>query len=92
MLQHNSYFDGLVQSIGFERNGRRYTAGVFAAGAFHFNTDGAERMTIISGELRVRLPGEVSRVYPTGTSFEVAAHSGFDVEASSPAAYLCEFL
>lgn len=92
MLQHNSYFEGLVQSIGFERNGRRFTAGVFAVGAFHFNTDGAERMTIVSGELRVRLPGEVSRVYPAGTSFEVAAHAGFDVEASSPAAYLCEFL
>lgn len=92
MLQHNSYFDGLVQSIGFERNGRRYTAGVFAGGAFHFNTDGPERMTIISGELRVRLPGEVSRVYPAGTSFEVPARSGFDVEASTPAAYLCEFL
>jgi len=92
MLQHNSYFEGLVQSVGFERNGRRYTAGVFGVGAFHFNTDSAERMTIISGELRVRLPGEVSRVYPTGTCFEVPAKSGFDVEASAPAAYLCEFL
>jgi purine/pyrimidine-nucleoside phosphorylase len=92
MLQHNSYFDGNVQSIGFERNGRRYTAGVFEVGAFHFNTDSAERMTVISGELRVRLPGEVSRVYPQGTSFEVGARSGFDVEASAPAAYLCEFL
>jgi uncharacterized protein YaiE (UPF0345 family) len=92
MLQHNTYFDGQVQSIGFERNGRRYTAGVFEGGAYHFNTDGAERVTVISGELRVRLPGEVSCVYPAGTSFEVPAHSGFDVETAIPAAYLCEFL
>lgn len=92
MLQHNRYFDGAVQSVGFERNGRRYTAGVFDVGAFHFNTDTPERMTVVSGELRVRLPGEVSRVYPAGTSFEVPARSGFDVEASAPAAYLCEFL
>ena len=92
MLTHNNYFDGTVQSIGFERNGRRYTAGVFDVGAFHFNTDTPERMTVLSGELRVRLPGEVSRVYPAGTSFEVPAKSGFDVEATSPAAYLCEFL
>lgn len=92
MLQHNNFFEGLVQSVGFERNGRRYSAGVFDVGAFHFNTDSAERMTIVSGELRVRLPGEVSRVYPAGTSFEVPAKSGFDVEASTPAAYLCEFL
>jgi len=25
MLKHNTYFDGKVQSIGFERNGRRLT-------------------------------------------------------------------
>lgn len=92
MLKHNTYFDGLVQSVAFERNGRRYTSGVFDAGAFHFNTDGAERMTVTSGEMRVRLPGDVSRVYPAGTAFEVPAHSGFDVETSSPASYLCEFL
>jgi uncharacterized protein YaiE (UPF0345 family) len=92
MLQHNRYFDGMVQSVGFERNGRRYSAGVFDVGAFHFNTDGAERMNVISGEMRVRLPGEVSRVYPAGTCFEVPAHSGFDVETSAPSAYLCEFL
>ena len=92
MIKHNSFFEGLVQSVGFERHGRRYTAGVFDVGAFHFNTDSAERMTVVSGELRVRLPGEVSRVYPAGTSFEVPAKSGFDVEASAPAAYLCEFL
>ena len=57
MLQHNRYFDGLVQSVGFERNGRRYTAGVFDVGAFHFNTDTPERMTVISGELRVNSDG-----------------------------------
>jgi len=92
MLQHNNYFEGLVQSIGFERNGRRSTVGVCEVGAFHFNTDTPERMTIISGELLVRLPGQVSRVYPAGTCFEVSAKSGFDVEASAPSAYLCEFL
>ena len=92
MLQHNSYFEGAVQSIGFERNGRRFTAGVIGVGAFHFNTDSPERMTVVSGELRVRLPGEVSRVYPTGTCFEVPGKSGFDVEASAPSAYVCEFL
>ena len=28
MLKHNSYFEGKVQSVEFERNGRRTTAGV----------------------------------------------------------------
>lgn len=93
MLTHNSYFDGQVQSIGFERNGRRQTAGVINAGEFHFNTDGAERMTVTSGELSVRVTGASEwQTYAAGTAFEVAAKSGFDVRAASPAAYLCEFL
>jgi uncharacterized protein YaiE (UPF0345 family) len=93
MLKHNTYFEGKVQSIGFERNGRRQTAGVIDAGEFHFGTDAAERMTVVSGELWVKLPGETGfRAYAAGTSFEVQAKSGFDVKTLAPAAYLCEFL
>ena len=93
MLQHNSYFEGNVQSIGFERNGRRYTAGVFEAGAFHFNTDSAERMTVISGALSVKPDGSNDwALYPAGTAFEIGGRSGFDVRATEPCAYLCEFL
>ncbi len=93
MLKHNTYFEGKVQSVGFERNGRRATAGGIDAGEFHFNTDAPERMTVVSGELWARLPGEGGfRGFPAGTSFEVPAKSGFDVNATAPAAYLCEFL
>jgi uncharacterized protein YaiE (UPF0345 family) len=93
MLKHNSYFDGRVQSVGFERNGRRHTVGVLAAGEFHFDTDAPERMTIVSGEVAVRLAGAGEwRAYAAGTSFEVAGRSGFDIRAESAAAYLCEFL
>ena len=92
MLKHNSYFEGQVQSIGFTRNGRSQTAGVIGVGAYHFNTDSAERMTIVSGELKVVLPGQPAQVYPAGTSFEVPGKSSFEVEAAAPVAYLCEFL
>ena len=93
MLKHNVYFEGKVQSIGFERNGRRQTSGVIDAGTFHFGTDAAERMTVISGELAVKVDGTSDwKTYAAGTSFEVAAKSGFDVRADAPAAYLCEFL
>jgi uncharacterized protein YaiE (UPF0345 family) len=93
MLAHNSYFEGKVQSVGFERNGRRQTAGVVDVGEYHFGTDAPERMTVISGELQARLPGEAQfRAYPAGTAFEVPGKSGFDVKAVQPAAYLCEFL
>jgi len=50
MLKHNSYFEGKVQSVGFERNGRQHTVGVIDIGEFHFDTNGAERMTVVSGE------------------------------------------
>ena len=93
MLKHNSYFDGNVQSVGFERNGRRMTAGVIAPGEYHFGTEAPERMTVTSGELFARLtPAGDWRAYPVGTAFEVAGKSGFDVRAAEPSAYLCEFL
>ena len=93
MLKHNTYFEDKVQSIGFERNNMRATVGVVAPGEFHFGTDKAERMTVVSGELWAKLPGESAfRAFPAGTFFEVPGKSGFDVKATQPAAYLCEFL
>jgi uncharacterized protein YaiE (UPF0345 family) len=92
-MKHNTYFEGKVQSLGFERHGRKQTVGVIAPGEYHFNTDGAERMTVVCGELRARLSGETEwTAYPAGTAFEVPAKSGFDVKASAPSAYWCEFI
>jgi purine/pyrimidine-nucleoside phosphorylase len=91
MLKHSTYFEGQVQSLGFERHGRRMTAGVIAPGEYHFATDSPERMSVVSGELEVKV-GSEWRAYPAGTAFEVPAKSGFDVRARDPAAYLCEFL
>jgi uncharacterized protein YaiE (UPF0345 family) len=93
MLKHNSYFNGAVQSIGFERNGLRATVGVIDAGEqHHFNTQAAERMTVISGLLKANL-GSGWTSFPAGSYFEIGANGGFDVQAvGGPAAYLCEFL
>ncbi len=93
MLKHNTYFEGKVQSVGFERLGRKLTAGVIDRGEFHFNTDAPERMSVSSGELFVRLTGKSEwHSYPAGTVFEVPGKSGFDVKVEEPAAYVCEFL
>ena len=93
MLKHSSYFEGKVQSGGFERNGRRQTAGAIDVGEFHFDTVAPERMTVVSGELWAKLPGEGAfRAFPAGGAFEVPANSGFEVRAVAPAAYLCEYL
>jgi uncharacterized protein YaiE (UPF0345 family) len=93
MIKTNAYFDGNVQSLGFERHGRKQTVGVIAPGTYHFGTDAAERMTVINGELQAKRDGTSEWVtYAAGTSFEIPAKSGFDVRASVPSAYWCEFL
>jgi purine/pyrimidine-nucleoside phosphorylase len=93
MTKHNTYFDGNVQSLAFERNGSRLTVGVIDAGSFRFDTASAERMTVVSGELEVKQTGASSwTTYPAGTAFEVPAKSAFDVRANAPTAYLCEYL
>ncbi len=94
MLKHNTYFDDRVQSIGFERTGLGGTVGVIAPGEYHFGTGAAERMTVVSGQLNVKLDGNATwQTFGAGTYFEVPANSGFDVQAvGGPAAYLCEFL
>jgi uncharacterized protein YaiE (UPF0345 family) len=93
MLKHNTYFNGNVQSVGFERNGRKATVGVIMPGEYHFGTEAPERMTVTSGELHAKVATGAWIVYPAGTAFEVPAKSGFDVKAvGGPAAYLCEFL
>jgi uncharacterized protein YaiE (UPF0345 family) len=80
MLKHNTYFEGKVQSVGFERLGRRMTVGVILPGEYHFGTDAPERMTVVSGELDAKV-GDAWKTYPAGTVFEVPAKSGFDVRA-----------
>lgn len=93
MLKHNSYFDSKVQSLGYERNGRRQTVGVILPGEFQFTTDGAERMTVVNGELQARLDAAAPwTVYPAGTSFEVPAKTRFHVRAQAASAYWCEFI
>jgi len=91
-LQHNTYFDDGVQSIGYERDGARASVGVMDVGEYHFGTDAPERMTVVHGELVVQLPGADWQTFAAGTSFEVPGSSGFDLRVATPTAYLCEYL
>lgn len=90
---HNIYFDGNVQSLGFENVTGRATVGVIAPGTYDFNTDAPERMTVIAGALEAIVDGESDwEIYPKGSGFEVPGSSHFQVRAETPSAYLCEFL
>ena len=93
----NIYFDGKVVSHTiFLPDGSRKTLGLIYPGKFHFGTDAAERMEIISGECHVKLDGTNSATptaYGPGQHFEVPAKSGFDIEVKTGICeYVCSFL
>jgi len=91
----NVYFDGKVVShtIRFS-DGTTKTLGLIHPGRYHFGTDLAERMEIVSGQCVVRLDGgPETRSVPAGSQFDVPAKSGFDIEVPSGICeYVCSFL
>ncbi|KZY71125.1 pyrimidine/purine nucleoside phosphorylase, partial [Oleiphilus sp. HI0066] len=56
MLSVNEYFDGKVKSIAFEGKDLPATVGVMVAGEYTFGTSQKEYMTVVAGELQVKLP------------------------------------
>ena len=95
----NVYFEGKVVSHTLRfPDGSKKTIGLVYPGQYHFATDAAERMEIIAGSCRVKLDGGAagaaeSRTYAAGTSFDVPAKSGFDIQVESGIAeYVCSFL
>ena len=97
-IQHNSYFNAAVQSVASERHGRKFSVGIISQGEYYFGTEAAERMTVISGLLVVKLQGDDETstedwvTFPAGTNFEVGPNSGFHVIAKQDSAYQCEYL
>jgi len=80
MLQSNEYFSGKVKSM-------------MAEGEYAFGTAQPEEMTVVSGSLKVLLPGETEwKVYNPGDVFNVPGHSEFHLQVAEPASYLCRYL
>ena len=92
MLNVNNYFDGKVASIGLQTNTLPATVGVMDIGEYQFGTQQHEVMTIISGELSVKLPSrDFWQDFKAGDSFEVAANTNFSVKVSIQTAYFCTY-
>ena len=90
MLKVNEYFGGAVKSIGFTSATGTATVGVMAEGEYEFGTSKKEVMTVVSGTLTVKLPGESEwRDYPAGSTFTVPAERKFQLRVRGEAAYLC---
>ena len=91
----NVYFEGKVVSHTIVLpDGAKKTLGLIHPGKFHFGTAKAERMEIIAGACRVKLDGDgTTQDYAAGTSFDVPANSGYDIEVSGGICeYVCSFL
>lgn len=94
MLNVSEYFDGKVKSIGFENvTIGRASVGVMAEGEYTFGTGQPEEMTVVSGALKVLLPGETEwKWYEAGSVFNVPGQSEFHLQVAEPTSYLCRYL
>jgi purine/pyrimidine-nucleoside phosphorylase len=90
MLKVNEYFGGKVRSIGFETAEGPATVGVMEAGDYEFGTSSIELMTVVSGTLTVKLPGDAEwQTFAAGESFTVPKDVKFAVRAAGATSYLC---
>ena len=93
MFKVNEYFDGRVKSIAFEAETGAATAGVMAPGDYEFGTSKKEIMSVASGKLRVKLPGETAwKDFPKGTTFTVEANQKFQLKVTQDTAYVCLYI
>jgi len=91
----NVYFEGKVVSHTLVfANGEKKTLGLIYPGHYHFGTDKAERMEIVSGDCTVQLDNSEANVgYTTGTFFDVPAKSGFSIAVEGGICeYICSFI
>lgn len=92
MFKINRYFDEKVVSIAFQGDKLPATVGVMAPGEYEFGASQKETMSVISGLLRVQLPGvQQWQDFAAGSSFEVPAGTKFRLEVKRESAYLCTY-
>jgi hypothetical protein len=93
MFKTNEYFDGKVKSIAFSAGAGPATVGVMAPGDYEFGTAKKEIMSVVSGQLTVKLPGEtVWKDFPKGATFTVPPNSKFQLKVAEETAYLCLYV
>ncbi len=93
MFKVNEYFDGKVKSIAFTTATGPATVGVMAPGDYEFGTAKKEIMTVTSGRLTVRLPGETEwKDFAKGATFTVAPNKKFQLKVAEESAYLCLYV
>ena len=91
-LQVNSYFNDQVKSIALNNAEGVSTLGVMAVGEYEFSTSQKEYMTVVSGALTVKLPGQDDwQTFAKQETFIVEAGQSFAVKVTEMTAYLCRY-
>ncbi|SCZ80241.1 pyrimidine/purine nucleoside phosphorylase [Acidaminobacter hydrogenoformans] len=90
----NIYYGGAVTSrtVIFE-DGEKMTLGIMMPGDYEFGTAEKEVMEILSGKLRVQLPGDEEWIEIDGAyTFEVPADSKFKLKIEEVVDYCCSYV
>ncbi|NUU60024.1 pyrimidine/purine nucleoside phosphorylase [Paenibacillus agri] len=89
----NVYYGGQVTSRTVHlENGTKVTLGIMLPGVYEFGTDGPEIMEILSGDLKVLLPGaEVWQEIKGAETFHVPGNSKFALEVFGVTDYICSY-
>jgi hypothetical protein len=90
-MKHNTYFNGAVQSLGFDHAGGGATVGVMEPGEYEFSTGLKEKVDVVSGVIEAKLPGADWKAFKPGESFHAPADSKFQVRMAAQVAYVCWF-
>lgn len=91
-MKHNIYFEGKVQSLGLATPEGPATVGVIEPGKYTFSTEKEERMSIVAGAMKVKLPGSTDwHTAEAGDTFTIPAGKSFDVDAAVDTAYICYY-
>jgi purine/pyrimidine-nucleoside phosphorylase len=92
MIKLNEYFDGKVKSLTLENTEGTSTVGVMAPGEYEFGTSTVEHMTVVSGALTVKLPGQTDwKTFKANDTFIVDKDKKFQLKVKEFSAYLCKY-
>lgn len=92
-MEHNVYYDGAIQSIGFDSDEGEATVGTVKPGTYTMPTDCVEHITMLSGRGRVKIGGEDWSGFSKGDHIVLPANLDvvWEVSPGADACYICHF-
>ena len=90
-VSHNTYFEGMVQSLGLATEKGRATVGVMKKGTYKFDTSTTETMIFIEGTVSTKLPGGEWQTHQKMNALNIPAGIVFDINCETDVAYICYY-